>query len=335
MKKNASLVIKLFEILGFEEDKVIEILDNFKWIWRRQEYLGDLEIKKDSGDNNIDNEKLKIKGDSKNINFKDDKISYKIIWLAMKIHSEFWEWLQETLYKKALKKLLEKEWITVKEEVKVDINIDNTQITYWKIDLLVNNEIVIELKSTKETSPSFYKQIKKYIKLWNYKYWLLINFWKQSLDFRRIDNSISKISQNPQIPIYTDYAHHPTEIKATYDAFKNNFPDKKIIWVFQPHQLFRFVSYEKDFLESLSKFDNIYIYDIYSVREEELLKELTWLDLSVEEQKKIIWENIAKKLNGKYIENFDKLLNNIKAEEWIVVVMTAWDLDYKIRQYIK
>jgi len=135
MKKNASLVIKLFEILEFKENKVIEILDNFKWIWRRQEYLGDIK----------------------------------------------------------------------------------------------------------------------------------------------------------NISIYTDYAHHPTEIEATYDAFKSNFPDKKIIWVFQPHQLFRFVSYEKDFLKSLSKFDNIYIYDIYSVREEELLKELTWLDLPVEEQKKIIW----------------------------------------------
>jgi len=180
MKKNASLVVNLFKILGFKEQKIIKILNNFKWIWRRQEYL------------------------------------------------------------------------------------------------------------------------------WNIK----------------------------NIEIYTDYAHHPTEIEATIDAFKDNFPNKKIIWVFQPHQLFRFVSYEKDFIKSLSKFDKIYIYDIYSVRGEELLKELTWLDLPIEEQKNIIWKKIAKQLNWKYVNNFNELTNFIEAENWIIIVMTAWDLDYKIRKYI-
>ena len=137
------------------------------------------------------------------------------------------------------------------------------------------------------------------------------------------------------ISIYTDYAHHPVEIEATYKSFKENFPGKEIIWVFQPHQLFRFVSYEKDFIESLKKFDEIYIYDIYSVREDNLLQELTWLELPKEEQKKIIWEKIANKVWWKYIEEFDNLIKKLENKKWIAIFMTAWDLDYKIRNYIK
>ena len=212
MEKNASLVVKLFKILGFEEQKIIEILNNFKWIWRRQEFLWV-----------IDNWKLKIEN--------------------------------------------------------------------WNKELNTNYPLSI------------------------------------------INSQLNKIS------IYTDYAHHPTEIKATVDAFKQNFPEEEIIWVFQPHQLFRFVSYEKDFISSLSKFDKIYIYDIYSVREDKLIKQLIKeknLDVkNNQEAIQQIWTQIAQKLNWKYIDNFNKLINSIEAENWIVVIMTAWDLDYEIRNYLK
>ncbi len=323
MKKNASLVVKLFEILGFKEQKVIEILNNFKWIWRRQEYLGDLEIDGDNGD--------KIK-------WKDDKISYEIIWTAMKIHKEFWWSLQEKLYQKALKKILKEKGFDVEEEKNIKIILDWVKLTYGRIDLIVNNKIIIELKSTNEITSDNYKQTRKYLKFGNYNYWLILNFWKDKLDFRRIEKNISKISSNLQSSIYTDYAHHPTEIEATVDAFKQNFPEKKIIWVFQPHQLFRFVSYEKDFISSLSKFDKIYIYDIYSVREDKLIKQLIKeknLDVkNNQEAIQQIWTQIAQKLNWKYIDNFDKLIENLTQENWIVVLMTAWDLDYKIRNYL-
>jgi len=77
------------------------------------------------------------------------------------------------------------------------------------------------------------------------------------------------------------------------------------------------------------------MYDMYSVRENNLLKKFTWKDLPVEEQKKIIWEKIVNKINWEYIENFEKLTNNIKKENWILIIMTTGDLDYKIRKYMK
>ena len=144
-----------------------------------------------------------------------------------------------------------------------------------------------------------------------------------------------------ELKIYSDYAHHPVEIKATYEAFKKQFPDKNIYVIFQPHQLFRFVSYQKDFEDILKQIDNLIIYDIYSVREEELLKQLwkkegnIWTeDTNPKEVVKTIWKKISDKVWALYLDNFDNLLEYLYDKNWIVVLMTAWDLDYKIRKII-
>ena len=66
--------------------------------------------------------------------------------------------------------------------------------------------------------------------------------------------------------IYDDYAHHPTEIKATANALKNK--KYKTSWaVFQPHTYSRTYNLLEDFVEALSEFDNIIVTDIYAARE--------------------------------------------------------------------
>lgn len=65
--------------------------------------------------------------------------------------------------------------------------------------------------------------------------------------------------------IYDDYGHHPTEIEATIKSFKQKFPNKKIIIIFQPHQISRTRYFFRDFVKVLSIADNIYITDIYEV----------------------------------------------------------------------
>ena len=63
-----------------------------------------------------------------------------------------------------------------------------------------------------------------------------------------------------------DYAHHPTEVKATIDAAKNGW-DKKIICVFQPHLFTRTRDFFKEFAESLINSDIVIITKIYPARE--------------------------------------------------------------------
>lgn len=68
--------------------------------------------------------------------------------------------------------------------------------------------------------------------------------------------------------IIDDYAHHPSEIRATIDAARQKYPDKEIIAIFQPHTFTRTVALLSDFAESLNLADSIYLCDIFgSVRE--------------------------------------------------------------------
>ena len=68
------------------------------------------------------------------------------------------------------------------------------------------------------------------------------------------------------ISIFDDYAHHPTEIKATANAIKNKEYNKSWV-IFQPHTYSRTKYLLNDFAEAISNFDNIIILDIYAARE--------------------------------------------------------------------
>lgn len=68
------------------------------------------------------------------------------------------------------------------------------------------------------------------------------------------------------ISIYDDYAHHPTEIKATLSAMKV-LENKSIIAVFQPHRYSRFQGLWNEFLEAFEDADKVYITDIYAASE--------------------------------------------------------------------
>ena len=68
--------------------------------------------------------------------------------------------------------------------------------------------------------------------------------------------------------IIDDYAHHPQEIKATIDAARQKYPDKKIIAVFQPHTYTRTLALMDDFAKSLDLADEVYLTNIFgSIRE--------------------------------------------------------------------
>lgn len=68
--------------------------------------------------------------------------------------------------------------------------------------------------------------------------------------------------------IIDDYAHHPHEIRATLDAARQQYPNKKLIAVFQPHTFTRTIALMDDFAKSLNIADKVYLTDIFgSIRE--------------------------------------------------------------------
>lgn len=64
-----------------------------------------------------------------------------------------------------------------------------------------------------------------------------------------------------------DYAHHPEEINAVYQAVREMYPDKKVLAVFQPHLYSRTKDFAEGFAKSLSRFDEVLLLDIYPARE--------------------------------------------------------------------
>lgn len=100
------------------------------------------------------------------------------------------------------------------------------------------------------------------------------------VDFGVIKNSMAKfdgidmrfdlLSEIGSIVVMHDYAHHPTEIKATLNAISNAY-DKRILCVFQPHRYSRTRDLIEEFGLSFKMADEVYVMDIYPAGEEPIV----------------------------------------------------------------
>ena len=72
------------------------------------------------------------------------------------------------------------------------------------------------------------------------------------------------------IMVIDDYGHHPTEVIATLCALKHNYPQKRLVVIFQPHRYTRTKNLYKEFGKALKKADVLYIMDIYSASEKHI-----------------------------------------------------------------
>ena len=65
-----------------------------------------------------------------------------------------------------------------------------------------------------------------------------------------------------------DYGHHPTEVKATIQAVRDGWPEKRLVMVFQPHRYTRTRDLYEDFVQVLSEVDVLLVLDVYTAGEE-------------------------------------------------------------------
>ncbi|UTH01761.1 UDP-N-acetylmuramate--L-alanine ligase [Macrococcoides canis] len=97
--------------------------------------------------------------------------------------------------------------------------------------------------------------------------------------FGGVKRRFSEKVQDEQILI-DDYAHHPTEIKATLQSAHLKYPERKVIAVFQPHTFSRTSAFLDDFANSLKLADKVYLCDIFGSAREDSGK-LTIGDLQI------------------------------------------------------
>lgn len=87
-------------------------------------------------------------------------------------------------------------------------------------------------------------------------------------NFEGINRRFNYVAQNSKGVVYVDdYAHHPSELAATFDTVKELYPKKSLLAIFQPHLFTRTQDFEHEFAEVLSKVDELLLLDIYPARE--------------------------------------------------------------------
>ncbi len=86
--------------------------------------------------------------------------------------------------------------------------------------------------------------------------------------FKGVQRRFSYMIREADFVFIDDYAHHPAEIDAVYEAISEMHPNKKVLAVFQPHLFSRTRDFADDFAASLSRFDSVLLLDIYPAREQ-------------------------------------------------------------------
>ena len=118
------------------------------------------------------------------------ELTEKIIGCAMKVHRHFGLGFPEIVYKRTLIIELEKIGLKLKQEIEKDIIYDDQLIYKRRLDLIVEDVILVELKAIKEVDNGDYNQILNYLGVFKLEVGLLINFGAPSLQFKRLINSL-------------------------------------------------------------------------------------------------------------------------------------------------
>lgn len=85
--------------------------------------------------------------------------------------------------------------------------------------------------------------------------------------FQGVQRRFTMVLEQEDKVYIDDYAHHPSEIEAMYQAVRERYPNKEVLAVFQPHLFSRTKDFAQEFAAILSKFDALALMEIYPARE--------------------------------------------------------------------
>jgi UDP-N-acetylmuramate--alanine ligase len=88
--------------------------------------------------------------------------------------------------------------------------------------------------------------------------------------YQGVGRRFEVVGETAGVTVIDDYAHHPTEVRATLAGARSRYPGRRIIAVFQPHTFSRTALYAREFAAALSEADIAVVTDIYAAREPDL-----------------------------------------------------------------
>ena len=106
-----------------------------------------------------------------------NQLTNEIIGSAIEVHRNLGPGLLESTYEECMAYELQERNLNVKRQIEIPVLYKGTQLEQnYRIDLLVNNQVIIELKSVNKLEPVHDAQLLTYLKLANKRYGLLLNF---------------------------------------------------------------------------------------------------------------------------------------------------------------
>ena len=119
-----------------------------------------------------------------------EELTRKIIGCAMQVHAVLGNGFQEVIYQRALGIELERQSIPFRREVERAIFYREQEIGTRRVDFLVDDKVLIELKAIIRLEDVHLAQAKNYLEAFQLEVGLLLNFGARSLEFKRLINSI-------------------------------------------------------------------------------------------------------------------------------------------------
>lgn len=115
-----------------------------------------------------------------------EELSFKVIGILYRIHNTLGSGFQEKYYQKAIRLVLDKEKIKYKEQVMFPIALDGVNIGRYYVDFVIENKIVLEIKSKSFFSQRDIKQVLGYLKKSGIDLGILAAFTSDGVKIKRI-----------------------------------------------------------------------------------------------------------------------------------------------------
>ena len=148
---------------------------------------------------------------------------------------------------------------------------------------------------------------------------------KKSLEnFRNAERRLDLKGYFRGAPVYDDYGHHPTEIRAVINSLREMYPDRRIIVVFQPHRYSRTYHLFNEFVEVLKPLENLIITDIYSAGEKNLYR--------------VSAQDLAKACKAKFLPNKEEVFEELRktvSEKDVVLFLGAGSISRWCEEFLK
>ncbi|NJD59764.1 MAG: GxxExxY protein [Anaerolineales bacterium] len=122
-------------------------------------------------------------------NYKYSDITKRIIGSAMKVHSTLGNGFQEVIYQRAMALEMSKEGLSFQRELEMPIHYDGEEIGTRRVDFLVEDKVMVEIKAIILLEDVHLAQAINYLEAYQLQIGLLLNFGAKSLEFRRLINS--------------------------------------------------------------------------------------------------------------------------------------------------